>query len=147
MGLVLFEDRPVIKFDFDVAGKMARIIDGRIELVMDFFCQRENLWVLNRFIRKLFQSRPAADQHYRDAVGQTELGAVRTAWLLLVCQRLPQAVHRTFRRPTNDFDNSPGRYRIFLSELERAIHIGMRYRTARIGFESEPRNLPFLPQL
>ena len=54
MGLILLQHGTVYKDDFDIAREMARVVDGRIELVTDFFREFEHYRVTNGFIGKLF---------------------------------------------------------------------------------------------
>src|SRR5262245_35544669 len=147
MGLILLQHRTVQKDDFDMAREMARVVDGRIELVADFFREFENYRVTYGLIGKFLQPRSATNEHHRDTVGQTEFCSIGTRRSLFVSQRLPEPVHRTFCGSANDFGDSLRFNSAFLPQGQRAIHIGMRYRTAGIGFKCQFRYLPRTPKV
>src|SRR5215475_7092226 len=130
-----------------MAREMARIVDGRIELVTDFFRESEHYRVTNCLIGKFPQSRSSANEHHRDAVRQTEFCSIGTRRSLLVCEWFPEPVHRTFGGAANDFGDSLRCDSVFLPQGQSAIHIRMRYRTAGIGFECQFRYFPRTPEL
>src|SRR5499433_316246 len=125
-----------------MAREMARIVDGRIELITDFFREFEHPRVTNCLVGKLLQSCSSTNEHHCDTVGQTEFCSIGTRRSLLVSEGLPEPVHRTFGGAANDFGHSLRCNSVFLSQGQSAIHIGMRYRTAGIGFECQFRDLP-----
>src|SRR5215510_16448379 len=106
MGLILLQHRTVHEDDFDVAREMARVIDGRIELVTDFFREFEDYRITNCLIGKFLQSSSSTNEHHCDTVGQTEFCSIGTRRSLLVSQRLPEPVDRTFGGAANDFGHS-----------------------------------------
>src|SRR4029078_9096212 len=126
---------------------MARIINLRIDLVTDFCGEVEQLVIANRRLREFLQSRPTANQHHRNTVRKAEFRPIGAHRLLLICQRFPEAVHGTFGSPADHFLNLIGMRRMLLFYPERAIHIGMRNRRARIRLERQSRYFPALPEL
>src|SRR5262245_39499135 len=130
-----------------MAREMSRIVDGRIELVTDFFREFEDHRVTYGLVGEFLQSRSSTNEHDGDTVGQTEFCSIGTRRSLFVSERLPEPVHRTFCGAANDFGDSLRCNSVFLPQGQSAIHIGMRYRTARIGFECQFGYLPRTAEL
>ncbi len=142
MILPLFDDAPVLEPNAEMANELTRVVDRRIDLVAHSRSHGENLRRAHDVVLELGEAGPPAGQDHRQEIGQAELRRVTILRRVLGGERLPEARHRPRRGPASDLDDVLGAHAVTVSEPQRAVHVRLGDRAARIGLERQLLELP-----
>ena len=143
MVLPFLDDAPVFQADPQVAHELARVVDGRIELVAHSRRDRQDVRVAYDVVLELGEAGPASRQDHREQIGQAELRRVAVLRRMLRRERLPEARHRSRGGSAANLDDIVSTHTARLAQSKRAVHVGLGDRAARVGFERELLELPY----
>src|SRR3954451_23792771 len=144
--LALLDHAAVGKQRADMPGEIVGIRILRIDLVAHLRRKREHVRLPHRVVGEGIEPDLTAHERMGDAIRRGEFAGIAVGGALLDRERLPQPMHRAFADLAHellDLIRLDPAHR----QTPRAIDVGMRHRSARIGLEGERLRHPLRAEI